>query len=140
MEKRKIYNLTLLLFLFLYTIINRFILFKQYMKYAIFISASFILRLFFFSVLLLGFKKGRNTKVKKDVTIISIITIIVFFVITYGIGLFSGFLKNAYSLTPYGLLYNLLPMLIYSISLELLRYVIIDGNKNDKKLVNISTL
>ena len=81
MEKRKIYNLALLLFLFLYTIINRFILFRHYMKYSLFISAAFIFLLFFLSVLFLGFKRSRNTKVKKDVTVVSIITIVVFFVL-----------------------------------------------------------
>ena len=131
MEKRKIINTSIILILFLYTLFNRFFLLKNYLKYAEFISAAFMILITSLSIYLYGFKKSRNTKLEKEVVSISRIVIIIYFVIIYGIGVFAGFLKNAYSLKFFGILNNIFSPIIIAICIELLRYIFLEANKND---------
>lgn len=140
MEKRKIINTSIILILFLYTLFNRFFLLKNYLKYAEFISAAFMILITSLSIYLYGFKKSRNTKLEKEVVSISRIVIIIYFVIIYGIGVFAGFLKNAYSLKFFGILNNIFSPIIIAICIELLRYIFLEANKNHNKSMVLITI
>ena len=140
MEKRKIINTSIILILFLYTLFNRFFLLKNYLKYAEFISAAFMILITSLSIYLYGFKKSRNTKLEKEVVSISRIVIIIYFVIIYGIGVFAGFLKNAYSLKFFGILNNIFSPIIIAICIELLRYIFLEANKNHNKSIVLITI
>ena len=140
MEKRKIINTSIILILFLYTLLNRFFLLKNYLKYAEFISAAFMILITSLSIYLYGFKKSRNTKLEKEVVSISRIVIIIYFVIIYGIGVFAGFLKNAYSLKFFGILNNIFSPIIIAICIELLRYIFLEANKNHNKSIVLITI
>lgn len=139
MEKRKIINTSIILILFLYTLFNRFYLLNNYLKYAEFISAAFIIIITFLSIYLYGFKKSRNTKIEKEVVSISRIVIIIYFVIIYGIGVFAGFLKNAYSLKFFSILNNMISPIIISVFIELLRYVLLKANEKHNKSIFLIT-
>ncbi len=140
MEKRKIINTSIILILFLYTLFNRFFLLKNYLKYAEFISAAFMILITSLSIYLYGFKKSRNTTLEKEVVSISRIVIIIYFVIIYGIGVFAGFLKNAYSLKFFGILNNIFSPIIIAICIELLRYIFLEANKNHNKSIVLITI
>ena len=140
MEKRKIINTSIILILFLYTLFNRFFLLKNYLKYAEFISAAFMILITSLSIYLYGFKKSRNTTLEKEVVSISRIVIIIYFVIIYGIGVFAGFLKNAYSLKFFGILNNIFSPIIIAICIELLRYIFLEATKNHNKSIVLITI
>ena len=140
MEKRNIINTSIILILFLYTLFNRFFLLKNCLKYAEFISAAFMILITSLSIYLYGFKKSRNTKLEKEVVSISRIVIIIYFVIIYGIGVFAGFLKNAYSLKFFGILNNIFSPIIIAICIELLRYIFLEANKNHNKSIVLITI
>lgn len=138
MSKRTIKDISILSLIFIYTIIYRLVIFKHALKYSEIITATFLMLLAFISILLLGFQKDKKTRLKQYINRTTISIIIVFFLISYGLGFFVGFLKNAYSLTPSAIFDNVFPPIIIIISTEILRYVIIQSNK-DKKYVLILT-
>lgn len=140
MKKTNKNNFIILFALFIYLIVNRLYIIKHVIQYDRFIAGTFIMVLFFLSVLLLGYKKPRQTKLKRDVTFLAILTIVAYFVIIYAIGMFKGFLNNPYSTTIYYLFYNLSPVILISIFIEMFRYLMLDINKGNKRIYNITTL
>ena len=70
---------------------------------------------------LVGFEKTRLRNKKEVLTFISLYTG-AFLVLLYGIGLFTGYLRNSYSLHPLNILKNTVPMILIIIVGELLRY------------------
>ena len=140
MNRRKIYSLILLIILFAYLLANRIFLMKNLLEYSEFICASVLLLLTFMAVLLLGYKKSKITPLKKDIIRVVITRAILFFAISYGIGLLVGFLKNAYSLTLLSVINNIFAPLIIIICVELFRYIIINANKDDKFIMTLTTI
>ena len=140
MSKRKINNISILSILFLYILFYRFFLLREYLKYAEYISAAFIIVLLFISIFLLGFKKNRKSKINKDITTLVVSVIILFFALTYALGLFMGFLRNAYSLKVSSIFVNMFCPVILLIGLELFRYVIIDTNRHSKSIIIVSVI
>ena len=140
MSKRMIKDISILSLIFIYTIVYRLVIFKYALKYSEVISAAFLMILAFVSILLFGFPKDKKSRIKQYVNRMTISIIIIFFLITYGLGFFVGFLKNAYSLTPSGILDNLFGPVIIIVSTEILRYVIITRNKDKKNIIILTTL
>ena len=94
MKKKQIKNYSLLLLLVVYTIFYRFYLLKHTLQYSESITAAIMIIITALAVILLGFQKNKQTRIKKYITNVTIIIIILFFAISYGIGLVVGFLKN----------------------------------------------
>ena len=140
MKKTNRYNFIILFALFVYAIINKYFITKYYMAYANFIASAFIIVLFFLSVVLIGYKKPRNTKLKKDVTFLTILIIVTYFFAIYMLGFYTGFLENPYSLSPYYICYNLGTVIIISVFIELFRYLMIDINKGNRIIYNLTTI
>ncbi|MBP3799907.1 MAG: hypothetical protein ILA19_02880, partial [Bacilli bacterium] len=127
MSKRTIKDISILSLIFIYTIVYRLVIFKHALKYSEVITATFLMVIAFVSILFFGFKKDKKTRIKQYINRMTISIIIIFFLITYGLGFFVGFLRNAYSLTPNAILDNLFAPIIIIISTEILRYVIINA-------------
>lgn len=140
MNKRKIYSLMLLILLFAYLLINRLFIMKSLLEYSEFISASVLLLLTFMTILLLGYKKSKTTSQKKDIIRTVITRVILFFAISYGIGLLVGFLKNSYSLAVSSIINNVFAPLIIIVCIEIFRYIIINANKDDKFIMILTTI
>ena len=135
MSKKRIFsNISLLLLLFIYVVFYKLYLFDNALKYAESISAAMILALMFFAIWLLGFKKDKLSRFKKNIISMTVTNIILFFAISYGVGLVVGFLKNSYSLTFPSILDNIFAPIIIIICSEIFRYVVVNANK-DKKIV-----
>lgn len=72
-------------------------------------------------ILLTGFEK-ENFRNKKDVLLNIIICILIYYFITYLLGLFTGFIKTSYSLSIINIIKNIFPVILLIIVSELLRY------------------
>lgn len=140
MRGKKLKNYSLLLLLLAYTLFYRFYLLKHALQYSESITAAFIILMATLGVILLGFQKNKQTRIKKYVTNVTVTIIILFFVISYGIGLVVGFLKNAYSLTFPAIIDNTFAPIVIIICTEILRYVIISSNKNNKPVMVLATI
>lgn len=90
------------------------------------------------SVFLVGFEHNRLQNKKVVLRFISTYTV-AFLVLIYGIGLFTGFLKTAYSLSPLNILKNITPVILLILVGEVLRYNLCRKGENNK-LVLISVI
>ncbi len=99
-------------------------------------SNSYVLSgiLFFFlitTVILLSIEKD-NFRYKKDVVLNIAITLLVYYLITYFLGLFTGFLKTSYSLKLVNIFRNAFPVFLVILVGELLRYTLVTKTKENK--------
>ena len=139
-NNRILKNLFLLSLIVIYISVYRLFVVKHFLQYAEFISATFLILIAFLGIMFYGYRKDKVTPLKKQVYIITILQIIIFFALSYGLGLAVGFLKNAYSLTPISILNNVFAPIIIIISTEILRYVFINGNSTRKTSIVLLTM
>lgn len=90
------------------------------------------------SVFLVGFEHNRLQDRNTVLRFISVYTVS-FLVLIYGIGLFTGFLKTAYSFSPLNILKNTTPVILLILVGEVLRYNLCRKGENNK-LVLISVI
>lgn len=140
MSKRKISTISILLSLFLYIVFYRLLLIKEFLKYSEIITACFILVLLFISIRLLGFQDDKKTRLKQSVFTITMTQVILYFALTYALGIMIGFLKNSYSLTPVSILNNIFAPAAIIICGELFRYVIVSTNRDSKKVAIVVSI
>lgn len=140
MSVKNIKNISLLLLLFLYALFYKLFLFNRVLQYAESISAGFIIIITFLSIYLFGFKKDKKNRLRKSIISTTVTNIILFFAISYGIGLMVGFLKNSYSLTFSSILDNVFAPIVIIICTELFRYVMIGSNKDNKLIMIFTTI
>jgi signal peptidase I len=98
------------------------------------LSTSFLIIVTFISILLLGFRRDKNSILKNSILRVVLYTIIAFFCITYLLGLKTGFLRNAYSLKLTSIVDNMFAPLLIILSMEMIRYIFISANKDDSKI------
>ena len=139
-NKRQIKTISLLLLMLIYIMIYRLFVVTNFLKYTEFINASVMMIILFISIWFFSFQKDKKTPLKKQINIITIVQIVLFFSISYLIGLFVGFLKNSYSLTPYSIINNIFSPIIIIVCTELFRYVIIKPNQHQKKTIFLITI
>ena len=140
MINRKASNIIVFTLLFLSIILYRVLLIKSVLKYADIILASILLIITSIAVLTLGFKKNKNTYIKNSILTITIALIIFYFAITYAIGIVTGFLKNAYSLSLYSIIDNIFAPIALILCSEILRYVMVSTNKDSKTVPVLITI
>lgn len=90
-------------------------------KYNEYVISIFLVLIFIVSFLLLGFENDRLIKSKKTVIVVSLISLSLLF-ITYSIGFLTGFVLSPYNRTLFGIILNILSIVLFVISSELLRY------------------
>lgn len=135
MSQRSIKNSILLLIFIIYTFVYKFFIFKAYMKSSEVISASFLAVFLFFSILFLGYRKDKQTNLSRSVFKVVIFDLFIAFFVMYGLGLVTGFLKNAYSLAFLTALDNILIPIVIIIITEFIRYVFVSANKDKKVFI-----
>lgn len=139
MNKRKV-TIILLASFIIYAFIYQFFLLKTLLKYVEFINAAFVLLVSFFSIFILGFRKDSYTFLKKNITMMTIIALILFFTISYGAGLMVGFLKNSYALNFTSIMDNMFAPFIIIVCIELFRYTVIWTNRDSKFFLVLITV
>ena len=138
MKKRSYY--ILLLLVLIYIIIHRFVICNYLLKFNECLTSVFCLLLLFLSYKLLGYRKTINNDTNKKITKILIIRLISFFIIYYGIGYVTGFLKNSYSMNILDIINNSVFILVIYLSIELFRYIFISSNKDNHNNIVLLTL
>lgn len=137
---RQFKTISILLILLVYIFVYRLFIMTHFLKYTEFINASFLMIILFFTIFLFPYQKDKSTPLKKKVNLITAILIILFFSITYLVGMFVGFLKNSYSLNAYSILNNIFSPIIIIVCTEIFRYVVINQNRNSKKMLFLITI
>lgn len=90
--------------------------------------------IFGISYYLVGFEKTRIQN-KKDVLGFVTIYSFAFLILLYGIGLFTGYLRNSYSLSPLMILKNTVPVILTIIISEVLRSNLCRKGENNKLIL-----
>lgn len=116
---KKGYNKILILeiILLIFLLFNSFV-FKIANTYVV---TALLVPFLILMVVLTGFEK-ENFRNKKDVLLNIIICLLVYYFVTYLLGLFTGFIKNSYSLSFINIIKNTFPVILLIVVSELLRY------------------
>lgn len=122
----------LLSLMIIYLIFYKFYVFENYLEFSEYITAAITIVITSLAILFFGFQKDKLTELKKGVLISGGILLLGFFSLYYGSGLFLGYLKSAYALNASSILHNILAIGVILISIETLRYVMINANKDSK--------
>lgn len=136
--KRKLINLTALLFL-IYIIMFNNVIAGYFLKYLNVINLVFFGLLSFFAYKNVGFIRD-NKLINYNVMQTTIISFIIYYFLTYVLGLFFGFVANAYSLTLINIIKNVILVGIYYLFREMYRYMFIKKNNNKISCVVITLL
>jgi signal peptidase I len=115
---KKILFILLITFFFLIANIIYGHLFNQYLY------IGFWLIILTITIILIGFKKDKSVH-KKDLLQQIFIYTFLYLILMYICGIFIGFLKSLNSFTLLNIIKNILPVLLYLILIELLRYTIV---------------
>ncbi|MBE6145076.1 MAG: signal peptidase I [Firmicutes bacterium] len=140
MKKRDIKNIFILLCMCIYIIVYNKIIIAKYLEYENIISPIFMIVTSFITILLLGYRKDKNKLLEKRTLNLLIYELIVYFLLTYGIGILIGFLNNSYSLTPISVIKHTVSPFVFVITSEIIRYVIISTNKDKKYPIVVITI
>ena len=138
--KRTTKNILIILFTSAYILLYVLCVLKKYLKYSEAVTAAALIIICFVSYLFYGYVKDKKTYIKKNVMQIVITQIIVYFVVTYCVGLIVGFLKNSYSLNFFSILNNIFSPFFIIISTEFIRYNYINANKDKKFGIAVLTI
>ena len=139
MKKRDIKNILLFIVLFIYIYIYKTILITKYLHLEKIISPITLIIISFISILMLGIRKTPDKLLEKHAKNLLLYEIVVYFLITYGIGIFIGFLRNSYSLEPISILTHIISPIFFILATEILRNVVIQANKDKKYPIVIIT-
>ena len=134
-NKNVIKNLLILTCIFIYTILYFLIIVPKIPNLAHIISASFILVITIISGFIYDFKLSKITKINKKIIYEFVIGIFIYFTFIYLLGLFTGFLRNSYSLNPVNIFKNIWAPFIAITSLEIFRYIYVHNNKEYKSSI-----
>lgn len=129
----KILILEIILLIFL--LFNSFV-FKIANMYVI---SGIMLPFLILMTVLNGFEKD-NYRYKKDVLLNIIIFLLMYYFITYFLGLFSGFVKSSYSLSFINIIKNTFPVIVLILISELMRYVLFNKAKRNLPCLIIGCL
>lgn len=132
-EFNKILILEIILLIFL--LFNSFV-FKIASMYVI---SGIMLPFLILMIVLQGFEKD-NYRYKKDVLLNIIIFLLMYYFITYFLGLFSGFVKSSYSLSFINIIKNTFPVIALILISELMRYVLFNKTKRNLPCLIIGCL
>lgn len=125
---KKGYNKIIILEIILLVILlfNSFV-FKIANTYEI---TGIILSFLIFMIILTGFEK-ENYRNKKDVFMSILIFLLIYYFVTYILGLFTGFVRTGYSLSFINVIKNIFPVILFIVVSELLRYEIFTKSKGN---------
>lgn len=134
-DKKIILNIVLII----YSIVSQILLTTKLLRYTEYISATVILIVMYIAICIYGFRKDNKTTLKTTILYRTIFFVILFFSITYLLGLIVGFNDNAYSQKILLLINNTLAPVIIVMCTEVYRYIIVNST-NDKKIIIFLTI
>lgn len=117
--------------------------------FSFFCSFSFHLNLYLYYGLLVLFAIALHFLLKSpkrverfdiDIILITVISILFYYALTYFIGFFSGFYYSSYSKTLFGFLYNTVFALITILSIENIRETLIRNNYYHKSIIYLTPI
>ena len=138
--KKYLKNFIIILLLGTYIYLYVFYILSKFLKYSESITAGAMIVVTFIAYLFYGYAKDKRTYARKSIFQIVITQLIIFFLVTYGLGLAVGFLKNSYSLKLPSIIDNLFAPFALIIASEILRYLFIVPNKNNRFAIVIFTM
>lgn len=137
--KRWLKNSIILLLLGTYIYLYVFYILDNLLKYSESITSGAVILISFIAYLFYGYAKDKRTFARKSIFQIIITQMIIFFLISYGLGLVVGFLKNSYSLRFTSIIDNIFAPFAMIVAMEILRYLFIIPNKNNKVVIGLLT-
>lgn len=139
MTKRKLNNTIILIVFTIYVAYYRLFLSRVESTMGEFVNVAAIIIIAFISILLLGYRKDRLTAVKKAILGTTITVILIFIIISYGLGFVTGFSQTEYSLNPASIFQNLFAPIIYIVAIEIFRYTVLNANNDNKDMMYVVT-
>lgn len=133
-------SLILLSIILMYLLVYRTIILNKFLFYEEFITSSFFIILVGLSILILGVRKNKINNLDNTIFAYVLTMLCIYFSIIYLLGFFRGFLKNSYSLELNDVFMNTICPLINIICLETIRFVLLQSNKKNRKMINIITI
>ncbi len=119
--------------LFLYYI-NRIPSYLRIVSAIVVLTFMMLILLFFF-----GYKKRTNYLKASGARIVTA-SLMTYILIIYSLGIILGFNRGYFSNNLIVLLKNILPIIVFSVELEFIRYLIIKNSVNNKKIIVIFTI
>lgn len=138
-KQRNVKNVILCCMIFVYILVY-LLVYPKFLNLAEGITSAFSVCLFSLSIYFLGYRHLYKNELKSLFFKTTIMIVLGYFLLIYGLGLVVGFLRNSYTLNLVGILHNILPTLITIICIELFRYVFISANRDNKKYIYILTI
>lgn len=139
MNDRKVKNGIFILIITLYVLSYFLIVKNNFLRYGEFLTASFMMLMLFVSYMWYGFQKDKKNEIKKTIFFMTLSKVLFYFVIIYVIGIFTGFLKNGYSLKFMSIIKNIFAPLLFCLSIEFTRYICINANKDKMWFIRFLT-
>lgn len=134
MNKRNIKNifliLTFVVFIFIYFFINNSFMYKV-------ITPVFLIVFCFITILLLGFRICPNKLLENKSKSVLIYEIIMYLLFIYFLGIIFGF---KYNNGLFNIIKSIIPVIIFTITIEIIRYIVINSNKDKSYYIVIITL
>ena len=140
MTKRKTNNIFILVVFTIYVAYYRLFLSRVESTMGEFINVAAIVIIAFIAILLLGFRRDRLTAIKKAILGTTITEILIFILISYGLGFVTGFARTTYSLDPMSIFENIFAPIIYILGIEVFRYTVLNANSDNKDMMYAVTL
>lgn len=133
-------SVVLIILILLYLLFYRLIVLDKLLFYEEFITSSFLIILTFITLVFLGFRKDKISRLNHTILILTVTSVCLYFTLTYLIGFMNGFLKNSYSLRINDVFMNMICPFINVIALEIIRFSLLQNNKKDPKMVRLITI
>lgn len=121
--------------MFIYVIVFQLIILPKFLCISDFLSAAFIVLIAALAYLFFGFRTKKFDYTTKEIVIKTVSLTLIYFIVSYGLGIFTGFNKNAYSLTIPFIIRNTICPLIIIIAMELYRYMVVNSTNNKRLLI-----
>ena len=139
-EKKGVKNYGIILGILVYALFYFLLIARQIPNYAAIINGIFICIVTFAAYILYGFQKYSLNDIRKKTIKEVGIALIVYFTIINILGVFTGYLKNSYSLEIIPIIKHTIVPLISVVALELFRYMYVSSNKDSIPRVLFGTL
>ncbi len=139
-DTRKRNNIITLTSLVAYVLIYFLVIFRFIPNYAEIINGVFIVLLAIISYFMYGYQSCKLNEIRKKVLLEVLIASGIYFLLIYVLGIFTGYLKNGYSLEILSIIKNILVPLLSVIALEMFRYIFVSANKDTKEIVSYATM
>lgn len=140
MSDRKYNNILVLAVLGFYVAFYRFFLSYSKENIASMMNISAIIVLTFIAILLYGFRRDNLNRLKKKILLMTVSEVITFLVISYALGIVTGYGRNTIELSINSILGTIVAPIIYIIAIEIFRYCILNANKDKKIVIYITTI